>query len=92
MSDKRDRRHGKKPPDVVIESGRWLRLGRKPGPAGSSPGKRGGKGPRDKTPAPGVSRSWFWRGPTRGTSQTGHDRKGSWFLGSGEGRGPKGDE
>jgi hypothetical protein len=83
MSRNRDSRHDGKPDDMGVEGGRiWFGRHQKPGAAGSSPGKRGGTSSSEggKAPVKGWAGSFFGRGPTRGTSRTGRDRKGSGFF------------
>jgi len=90
MSDRRDARHGNKPDDMRIESGRFG-IGRwRTGAAGSSPGKRGGKRPVDTAPPRTFARSLFRAGPTRGNATTGKDRKGGWLFRGKPPRGPGG--
>jgi hypothetical protein len=57
-------------------------------PAGQSRG-RAGRAPGSKHqegPMSGGGLGLFRRGPTRGTSRTGHDRRGGWFFGGGKGK------
>lgn len=52
----------------------WLK-----GRAGKAPRGREGGGTNPR----GFGRSLFRAGPTRGSSSTGHDRRGGWFFGRG---------
>jgi hypothetical protein len=64
-------------------SGWWSEDGK---PAGYGKAGRAGRGPRRKDKEgnpPGWGLRSSGRGPTRGTSSTGHDRRGGWFFGRG---------
>ena len=62
--------------EVHLEDGHILPRGHRTGRAGKGPGSR-----LQDSPKGGWGRSWTLGGPTRGTSQTLHDRKGGWLFG-----------